>query len=146
MNLCACCSGLRYSDCCKPFHLSACPRTALELMRSRYSAYAFGLSDYIIDSTHPSNPEYSSDRKRWKRQIDDFSSSTQFQKLEILESSHTERCTIEALATVTFHAFLSQKGRDISFIEKSYFEKKSGRWLYLRGDIMTEAHKKSFCH
>ena len=53
-SLCPCKSRLRYRDCCRPFHLgTAVPQTAEQLMRSRYSAYFFRLTDYLVDTTHP---------------------------------------------------------------------------------------------
>jgi SEC-C motif-containing protein len=52
---CPCLSGNAYEECCGRFHggTAAAP-TAEALMRSRYSAYALGLADYILDTWHPS--------------------------------------------------------------------------------------------
>jgi len=123
---CPCSSGEPYETCCKPFHVGQLPDSPLQLMRSRYSAYTFGLSDYIIDTTHPDHPQFLKDRDVWKRDIDRFSKITTFEKLEILDSSD---------ATVTFRAHLTQGGKDASFTEKSLFEKVNGRWLYKSGEL-----------
>ena len=53
-GLCPCRSQRSYSDCCEPVITSARPaETAEELMRGRYSAYAKGVIEFIISSTHP---------------------------------------------------------------------------------------------
>ena len=52
--LCPCGSDESYRACCGPFHhgeLQA--RSAEELMRSRYSAYAYGEADYLFRTWHP---------------------------------------------------------------------------------------------
>lgn len=131
VNPCPCCSQKSYLECCKIFHDGVLPETALQLMRSRYSAYALNLSDYIIETTHPNNPHVLKDRLQWKYNIIQFSMNTQFDRLEILDFKENGE-----IATVTFRASLTQNGRDATFTEKSYFEKISGRWLYLRGDYL----------
>lgn len=125
---CPCCSGMNYSVCCEPFHKGNLPENALQLMRSRYSAYALNIPDYIIATTHPLNPKYSEDQLSWKQSVIHFSQSSSFLKLEILDFTENQN-----MATVTFTASISQSGRDASFTEKSYFEKVNNHWLYLEG-------------
>lgn len=124
--LCPCCSGSSYEKCCKLFHDGALPKNALQLMRSRYSAYALNIPDYIIATTHPANPQYSQDKPSWRRNISQFSQNSSFHRLEILDFKENA-----ISATVTFIAHLSQNGRDATFTEKSYFEKIEQHWLYL---------------
>ena len=131
-DLCPCCSGEKYSKCCKPFHEGILPKSALELMRSRFSAYVLNLPDYIVATTHPASPEYSEDKFSWKRSISRFSKSSSFQKLEILDFK--EKNTV---ATVVFTAYLSQDGHDATYTEKSYFEKASHKWLYRGGQLVS---------
>lgn len=38
---CPCCSGFNYGKCCHVFHKGLTPKSALDLMRSRYTAYCF---------------------------------------------------------------------------------------------------------
>ncbi len=97
-------------------------------MRSRYCAYALGLVDYIMDTTHPENDAYSSDREQWKKELMIFSKLTQFCGLTILECIPGEES-----ATVTFTAFLKQGVEDGTLTEKSTFVKEQGRWLYRDG-------------
>jgi SEC-C motif-containing protein len=128
MKHCPCHSSQSYADCCQPFHQGMRPQTALQLMRSRYAAYALQLADYIMETTHPENPGYNQNRADWAKQIVQWTRQTRFEGLEILE--HTEG-TKEAF--VHFKAILNQAGTDGSFTEKSRFLKVADRWLYHSG-------------
>jgi SEC-C motif domain protein len=125
MTHCPCHSQKPYDKCCKPFHDGALPKNALELMRSRYSAYALNLADYIIKTTHPSNPHYTPDHRAWKESIDTFSKSTDFRGLTIHEFTEDQN-----RATVIFTATLFQGEADVSFTERSTFEKVGPTWYY----------------
>lgn len=131
---CPCSSGNSYEECCKPYHQNKIPENALILMRSRYSAYALNLPDYIIRTTHPASPQYSENQFSWRRNITQFSKNFTFNTLEVLDFK--EKSTV---ATVTFTAHLSQEERDATFTERSYFEKNKGRWFY-RGGQLEEGH------
>jgi len=130
-DICPCSSGKRYDDCCKIFHEGKALPTALQLMRSRYSAYSKCLVHYIIETTDPLGPQYCRHLSDWKRSIIEFSRSHYFEKLEIIESMEESDS-----ASVTFTAHVSLKGgQDVSFTEKSTFSKNHGRWLYLSGTV-----------
>lgn len=129
---CPCGSLKKYKKCCKPFHDKITfPKTALELIKSRYSAFSVANSDYIIFTTHQNNPDFTTDLKSWTNDILNFSKNTRFEKLEILEFIDGD---IESF--VTFKATLFQKENDISFIEKSRFLKVEGIWLYVDGKFI----------
>jgi len=52
---CPCRTGKPYEACCGPVHSGRRPAaSAVALMRSRYTAFALGLSDYLYKSWHPS--------------------------------------------------------------------------------------------
>lgn len=125
--LCPCGSQENYDTCCGKFHRGETPATPLQLMRSRYTAYAKGLSSYIMETTHPASPSYQKDRNKWEKEILHFSKYTQFKKLDILDQKE---------GVVVFHVTLaSLQGEDCSFTEESFFQKREGKWLYLRGNI-----------
>lgn len=129
--VCKCHSGLPYIECCSPYHKGKMlPESALILMRSRYSAYALGLADYIIDTTHKEGSAYHSDHSKWRDSIHYFSKKTEFHDLKILEFLEG---TSEAF--VTFYAHLFQDGKDVSFTENSRFFKVNDRWFYYSGDV-----------
>ena len=121
---CPCGSRVKYKKCCAIYHKGALPKTALELMKSRYVAYAVGDASYIIKTTHPNNSDHTDDIKSWKSSIELFSKETEFLGLEVLEFIDGE---VEAF--VTFKAKLSSG----DMVEKSRFLKVDGMWLYESG-------------
>lgn len=125
---CPCHSHKKYKKCCQPFHKGANPSNALLLMRSRYSALALHLVEYIINTTHPNNTEHEQDIKEWRKSITEFCDNTRFMGLEIIEFVDGAN-----EAFVTFKAILS----DMQFIEKSRFLRVDGKWLYESGEFVT---------
>jgi len=121
---CPCGSGEKYKKCCQKYHKGALPHNAEQLMRSRYSAFAFGLADYIIKTTHPNNSDYTDAKERWKEEILAFCTHTEFQGLQVIAFEEAE-----AEAFVTFTAFLSSG----ILKEQSRFLKENGMWLYVDG-------------
>ena len=128
---CPCGSQKKFRKCCKVFHEGEIASTALELMKSRYSAYAASDSDYIINTTHRDNKDYTTDIESWKSKIHEFFDHTEFKGLEILDFVDGEK-----EAYVTFKATLFQGAIDTSFIEKSKFVKVNNLWLYHSGEFI----------
>ena len=128
---CPCGSGLKYKKCCGLFHKGKVPSNALDLMKSRYSAYAYNNTNYIIQTTHKENPEYTQDIIGWEQDIESFCDATHFISLCV-----NDFIDGEDEAYVTFKACLKQHGEDVSFREKSRFLKVDGRWLYHSGEII----------
>ena len=121
-EICPCCSGIIYSECCQPYHQGALPTTAEKLMRSRYSAYAFCLPDYLIDTTHPTKRKSLN-----KDEIVDWSKENKWLKLEILKA---------AKSMVEFKAhFEDQDGTTHIHHELSTFTLDKGKWFYVKGSF-----------
>ncbi|HEX5624175.1 MAG TPA: YchJ family metal-binding protein [Sulfuricurvum sp.] len=123
---CPCHSGEKYKKCCHPYHQGILPSNALKLMRSRYCAYALGLSDYIIQTTHCNHPDFTDDLVSWRASIDAFSQTTDFTELKIMEFIDGDD-----VAYVTFKAVLNGH----PFEEKSRFFKVGEKWLYESGEF-----------
>jgi len=123
---CPCHSNTKYKKCCQKYHKGALPPTAQALMRSRYSAFALGLADYIIATTHPDNSDYREDVASWREEILAFSHHTSFLGLRILSFEPGQEESF-----VTFEATLSS---DI-LKERSRFLKPAQRWLYVDGEF-----------
>ena len=117
-NLCPCGSGKKYKKCCQIYHKGTNPKTALILMKSRYSAFVVGDIKYII-STSTFQKDF--------EDLKNFSDNCEFKKLEILDSTDS---------TVTFRATVFCDGVDNSFIEKSNFVYKNKKWYYESGEIV----------
>lgn len=124
-HACPCHSGNEYDHCCKIFHRGTLPDNALQLMRSRYSAYSLNIPDYIIQTTHPASSHFSDNKFGWRRSISQFATHSSFIGLEVLDFKEKD-----TLATVTFTVHLSQDSKTSIFTEKSYFEKVGNQWLY----------------
>ena len=122
---CPCGSGKKYKECCFKFHKGANPKNALDLMKSRYSAYAVGEASYIIKTTHKKSPHFESDKQNWIKSIKEFSKSD-FKRLEIVEFIDGEK---EAI--VEFRAFID----DYVMHERSKFLKED-KWYYVEGEII----------
>lgn len=129
-NTCPCGSGQSYAECCKPYHDGRLAQTPQDLMRSRYSAYALGLVDYIIDTTDPLGSVWDADMTAWIERIKKFAHKTTFGGVKILEA-HADGDA----GTVKFRAKLAKKASDLSFSETSQFVRREGRWLYSEGEI-----------
>lgn len=125
---CPCGTGKDYNNCCQPLHMGAFPGDALALMRSRYSAYAYGLSEYIIRTTDPKNVNYQKNHALWAKEISERCQNTKFQKLDILEFTNGAH-----EADVTFNVHFIQNNCPRSIHEKSHFRKIGPQWLYLEG-------------
>ena len=92
------------------------------LMRSRYSAYAIGLIDYLLATWHPSTSpgELELQPVKWIG----------------LEIRHTE--SSEEAGVVEFVARCRVNGRAQRLHETSRFVRHEGRWLYIDGQVATE--------
>lgn len=99
-------------------------------MRSRFAAYALGKVGYLIRTTHPHSPHAQPNQKVWRQELHAFCRQTDFLGLQILQAKEPQG----EFGWVTFRALLMQMGRDVSFTEKSKFERVNGRWLYHSGD------------
>ncbi len=131
-DFCPCGSTKKYKKCCKTFHDNiSIPKTALELMKSRYCAYAVSNANYIISTSHEKNIDFSTDLNSWQKDILSFCINTKFEKLEIIDFIDGE---IESY--VTFKAYLFQNNQDVSFVEKSRFLKENDKWFYVDGKFL----------
>ncbi len=126
-NACPCHSGKPYTACCQPFHQNKRPSTPTQLMRSRYAAYSLGKIGYIL-KTEAENSRSQSDKAKYRKELKQYCEMTSFIGLSILEAP----TPTETQGFVKFHAVMHQNGRDVSFVENSYFERVNGRWIYVK--------------
>ena len=125
MHGCPCGSGIPLDGCCGRFlDGGACPETAEELMRSRYTGYATGAVDYLLAT------QVEQDRagvERWAREA-------RFLGLEVLGTwdggPGDERGVVEFAAT-----WESGGARQVHR-ERSSFERRQGRWIYASGEAL----------
>jgi SEC-C motif domain protein len=96
--------------------------TAEELMRSRYAAYAKAVSDYLFRTWHPRTrpPQVTIDPEVSWRGLDIHD--------VVAGSADDERGEVE------FTAHYARAGRPGALRERSRFERRAGRWLYVDGE------------
>jgi SEC-C motif-containing protein len=118
---CYCGSAIPFQDCCgKYIDGTQNAPTALELMKSRYSAYATLQVDYLLNTTHSSQRKYYA-----KFDILNWATANEWQKLEII--TFTEN-------TVEFKAYyLDVNKQNQIHHEFSTFIKENGSWFYVDG-------------
>jgi SEC-C motif-containing protein len=118
---CYCGSPKNFDKCCEPFiNGTEKAPTALELMRSRYSAYATHSADYLLATTHISERKYYS-----KSEILNWATSNKWLQLEIVAATEN---------TVEFKAyFLDNKLQKQIHHEFSTFKLENGSWFYVDG-------------
>lgn len=125
MSQCPCGSGLHFNKCCKPFLLGkALPKTAEQLMRSRYSAYSKAEIKYI-DKTQAKSAALgfnAQDALGWAKTV-------QWLRLQVL--SHEAGAEGDTTGTVEFIATYRSHGKLHKLHEKSLFEKIGGLWFYV---------------
>ncbi len=120
--LCHCESGKPYSACCKTYHSGIAAPIAEALMRSRYSAYVFGLEDYLLQTLHPES------RPIALNLAEDI--ATIWLGLQIM---HAESNSV-VKETVEFVARYKIGGKAERLHELSEFVRIDTRWYYLTGN------------
>jgi SEC-C motif-containing protein len=119
---CPCGLG-QYADHCGRLHAGAAAGDAEALMRSRYSAYALGLADYLLATWHPSTRPASLDLRedpplRW---------------LGLDVKRHAADGDTAVVEFVARHR--QGGGRAGRLHETSRFVREAGRWYYVDGDV-----------
>jgi SEC-C motif-containing protein len=120
VGACPCGTGTTYDDCCGRFHRDLdYPKTAIELMRSRYSAFVKEDIVYL--------------NKTWAskyRPVDLSLDQTNWIGLKIVA---TEDGGIgDSEGWVEFIAKYKVNGKAIKLHERSHFILENGRWVYAK--------------
>jgi hypothetical protein len=67
---CACGSKRTYGNCCKKFHDSGeAPDDPVNLIRARYSAFAYRLPGYIMRTTAQGSADWKINQNQWEKEI-----------------------------------------------------------------------------
>lgn len=113
---------------CQPFiRGDKAPSAAVELMASRFVAYATGAIDFLID-THDPATRAQADRKATA----DWSRRATWRSLEILKTEAGGPDDDEG--HVEFIARYAQDGVEHAHHERSLFRRLEGRWFFVSGD------------
>ena len=90
-------------------------------MRSRYSAFVLGLTEYLLATWYPST----------RPESVEWEPGAQWLGLEIKDHRRTGTDSAE----VTFVARFRLAGRAVRQHERSRFVREGGHWLYVDGDV-----------
>jgi SEC-C motif-containing protein len=123
--LCPCGTRLAYAVCCEPLHNeSIVALTPEQLMRSRYSAYAFAKIAYIQKTMRgkPAMNFNAQEAQQWAEAV-------QWHELKIINSSlENPHC-----GYVEFMATFLENGRRKVLQENSEFHRIEDKWYYVDG-------------
>lgn len=131
---CPCHSGARYAACCGRFHAGEAPETPEQLMRSRFSAFALGLGEYLAETLAGDHPDQGLPRAELVRALSTAKERQRFLGLRIVHHRHDEK-----RGEVLFVARVYGRGEDQSFAELSEFVREDGRWRYASGTLLPTA-------
>lgn len=129
---CICSSGKKYKKCCRPYHNGMSIPSPEALVRARFSAYALGMVDFIMLTTHPESRHYEGNAKRWRAALNGYVLRTVFLNLEIL-SAEDEKVSYR----MKYFTMLNREEEET--IEHCTFKQESGKWLYFDGVHETPA-------
>lgn len=125
---CHCGSADSFETCCKPLLKGErLPKTAAELMRSRYSAFAVGDIDYIMN-THDPDTVSQVDRAS----TESWAKEAKWTGLEITDTEAGGEG--DEVGRVDFVARYDLRGVKIEHRESATFRKQGKRWLFVDGE------------
>ena len=124
---CPCTSGKSYDECCGPVIAGTRKApTAEALMRSRYTAFATGAVDWIIDSQIPEGRPFTD-----RTATEEWSKLSTWKGMQVLQTQQGGPDDEEGL--VEFKAFYELGGEDILHHEIASFRKLDGAWHFVDG-------------
>lgn len=124
-SLCPCKSRATYAECCLPYTSGkAKPETAEQLMRSRYCAYFFRLTDYLVSTTHPDKRE-----PNLKAELEKTIHEVNWSFLNIIGTSKGGKD--DKVGKVEFVADYYWNDEPQQLHERSRFRRHKGAWKYV---------------
>lgn len=103
-------------------------------MRSRYSAFALGLGDYLVQTLSADHEDRAHPPADLARALSRAKDTQRFLGLRIVHRTEKEN-----RGEVLFVARVYGRGEDQSFAELSEFVREDGRWRYAGGTLLPTA-------
>lgn len=128
-TLCPCGSSLPYEECCAPYILGEkhAPDVA-SLVRSRYTAFCQREFAYLVETTHP---DFRDDLS--VETIAEGTENVTWLRLDLGESSVSQRENGEQFEQISFAAYYEQDGTARQLSETSFFKREGERLYYVDG-------------
>lgn len=131
MSLCPCGSKREFEECCSVIiQDQAKAQTAEDLMRARYSAYATGEIDFIMQ-THLDREGEPQNREA----LESWSRESEWLGLEVVSTQKGGAEDREG--QVEFKAHYRIEGREQVHHERAEFERIKGKWFFVDGSPVT---------
>lgn len=119
-NRCPCTSGLTFGECCGRWIVDGLPApTAVQLMRSRFTAFAIADDRYLLATWHAST----------RPDELDLDQTIRWTRLDILRTE--QGGPLERTGVVEFAAYYRHDGERGIQQEVSSFLREGGRWSYV---------------
>jgi SEC-C motif domain protein len=138
-----------YGECCGPYHDGeAQPRTPLDVLRTRYSAFCLRNVEYVIRTTHPTCRDFKENKVAWAKELDrnGMFDSYEFVGLTVLGD---QELTSEDEGFVEFEVKLRANKAAGAIADQTSVVKERSRflrdpetkiWSYASGDVSTTVH------
>lgn len=116
------CGSPNYQICCQPYHdgVNTAP-DAVNLMKSRYSAFVLNKASYLYNTSSSSLQ-----KTLTVDELESASRSTQFVRLQVIDFNNTE---------VEFKAFYIENDKLHVLHERSQFIQEQLDWKYHKGEL-----------
>lgn len=132
MSKCPCGSKQQYSKCCEPLIKGERhAKTAQELMRARYTAYAKAEIDFIAATIDPKRKSEFNEKS-----ATDWSRKSTWHSLEIIDTQKGEEQ--DDTGKVEFIAHYTQKTNKTYHHEIADFRKEDGKWYFVDGHTVPQ--------
>ena len=130
---CPCGSGDKSKRCCAPVVAGVRPAAdPVALLRARYSAYAWGAVDFLMDSAAGEAAE--PDRDAWRASLVQYCRVLRLTGLHIVSTRWDETD-----GEVHYRAGLVVQGRPSTLVERARYNRADGRWRYTGGVLGDDA-------
>lgn len=140
---CPCGSGATYNDCCRIMHTGAkVASTPEDAVRSRFSAYCVGDCDYLADTTHPENPEFSGSKSKYMSVLRGVTKHARYWDLKIIKSepgSSVDDGSVTFKFSFVNTSLPKDQQKPSSRVETSRFVRQDGVWRFLSSTFDNEA-------
>uniref|UniRef100_A0A7S2N745 YchJ-like middle NTF2-like domain-containing protein n=1 Tax=Haptolina brevifila TaxID=156173 RepID=A0A7S2N745_9EUKA len=144
-DLCMCGSGETYSACCRPYHAGKQkPETPEICLRTRYTAFAYRLPIYIMETTDPSNADFQKDKIKWAKKLsktsmfDTFDFSASHLTVGELVAGKDENEVFMEPNSFTLQPKAPAGARPITTFERTRFVRRKETWLFADGAVTSE--------